>query len=88
MLTMTYDLNAARDHVSWYYQMIDVLAEKLPNITRVINYEDMIADPVSAVRAAANLCGLPATDTVPFDIGDDRDCAAPYREFMTADLSR
>lgn len=84
----SYDLNAARDHVSWYYQMIDVLAEKLPNITRVINYEDMIADPVSAVRAAANLCGLPATDTVPFDIGDDRGCAAPYRELMTADLSR
>ena len=39
--------------------MADLLAQKLPNIVRVIRYEDMVADPATALRAAADLCGLP-----------------------------
>ena len=81
-----YDLKAAREHIVWYYQMMDVLAEKLPNIVRVIHYEDMVADPATALRAAAELCGLPVNDTISLKIGDDRECAAPYRELIAAEL--
>lgn len=82
----SYDLQAARDHVVWYHQMIDLLAQKLPHLVRVINYEDMIADPAGALRTAAELCGLPMTPRPPPPLGDDRGCAGPYRELMAPEL--
>jgi tetratricopeptide (TPR) repeat protein len=80
-----YDLKAARDHIVWYHHMIDLLAQKLPAIVHVIRYEDMIADPTAALRAAADLCGVPMTDRPLPVLGDDRDAAAPYRQFMAAE---
>jgi tetratricopeptide (TPR) repeat protein len=81
-----YDLKAARDHVLWYHQMIDLLAEKLPDSVRVIRYEDVVADPAAALRTAAELCGLPPPSGPVPCVGDDRGCAKPYRQFMAAAL--
>jgi hypothetical protein len=53
----------------------------------VIRYEDMVADPAAALRAAADLCGVPMTDRPLPVLGDDRDAAAPYRQFMAAELA-
>ena len=83
----SYDLKAAREHVLWYHQMMDVLAAMLPTIVRVIQYEDMVADPAAALRTAANLCGLPAPEASLPAVGDDRGCAEPYRQFMAAELN-
>lgn len=81
-----YDLGAIRKYVSWYYRMIDMIAEKLPRITLVLQYEDMIADPAAALAAGAALCGLePPVGPLP-EIGDDRGCAEPYRQWMAAAL--
>jgi len=79
-----YDLKAARAHVAWYYEMMDLLAAKLPHIVRVIRYEDMVADPVTALGIAADLCGIPMRHGPLPQIGDDRGCAAPYRELMAS----
>jgi tetratricopeptide (TPR) repeat protein len=81
-----YDLKSIRDHLIWYHQMIDVLAEKLPNIARVILYEDMVTDPLAARQVAADLCGLSVSQRPLPAIGDDRGCAAPYRKMMAAAL--
>jgi tetratricopeptide (TPR) repeat protein len=83
----SYDLKAAREYILWYHEMIDMVAAKLPEITRVIRYEDMIVDPAGALRTAAELCGLPMSQGPLPDIGDDRGCAAPYRQFMAEALS-
>jgi tetratricopeptide (TPR) repeat protein len=82
----SYDLKAARDHVVWYHQMIDLLAQKLPNIVRVIQYEDMVVDPAAALRTAADLCGLPMPQRPLPPLGDDRGCSEPYRELIAAEL--
>jgi tetratricopeptide (TPR) repeat protein len=83
----SYDLKAARDHVLWYHQMIDLLVQKLPpHIVRVIHYEDMVADPAGALRTAADLCGLPMPQRPLPQAGDDRGCAEPYRELMASEL--
>jgi tetratricopeptide (TPR) repeat protein len=79
-------LGTARDHVVWYHQMIDLLAEKLPDITRVMRYEDIIADPTGAVRTVADWLELPMLDGLLPVLGDDRGCAQPYRKFMAATL--
>jgi tetratricopeptide (TPR) repeat protein len=79
-----YDLKTIREHLTWCHDMMNVLAEKVPNIVRVIHYEDMVANPAAALRTALELCGLAMpTKPVP-EIGDDRGCASPYREFMAA----
>jgi len=83
----SYDLKATSEYVAWYHQMIDLMAQKLPDIVRVVHYEDMIADPAAALQVAADLCGLPMTDKPLPKIGDDRGCAEPYREFMATALN-
>jgi tetratricopeptide (TPR) repeat protein len=83
----SYSLKAAREHIAWYHEMIDLLAEKLPPIARIIRYEDMVADPRGALQVCAELCGLPMTDAALPDIGDDRGCAAPYLARIKAELA-
>jgi len=77
-----YDLKATRDYVLWYHQMVDLLAEKFPEIVRVVHYEDMVVRPAVALRAAADLCGLPMTERSLPPLGDDRGSAEPYRKLM------
>jgi tetratricopeptide (TPR) repeat protein len=84
----SYDLKSARDHIEWYHQMIDRLAEKLPEITRVIRYEEIVTNPAAALTKAAELCGLPATANSLPEIGDDRGCAVPYLQSMATELNR
>ena len=63
---------------------IDRLMKRLPDVSRVVRYEEVIDDPKAAVDIAADLCGAPvATGPVPRP-GDDRGCAEPYKEFMRA----
>src|SRR5262249_18343870 len=83
-----YDLKAARDYVAWYHEMMDLLAEKLPDIVRIINYEDMVSDPAAALRVVADLCNVPMRHGPLPKIGNDRGCAEPYREFMAAALKQ
>jgi hypothetical protein len=82
----SYDLKSTREHLVWYHQMIDALAEKLPTIARVIHYEDIIADPAAALRMGADLCGLTVEKGALPELGDDRNCAEPYRALIAAAL--
>ena len=86
--SFAYNLKTARDYIAWYHEMMDLLAEKLPGIVRIIRYEDMVADPPAALRIAAELCGIPMQHGPLPELGDDRGCAAPYREFMAAELAK
>lgn len=83
----SYDLKATYDHIAWYHEMADLMAEKLPDHVRIINYEDMVDDPAGALKVAAELCGLPLPDGPAPPIGDDRGCAEPYRKLMAESLS-
>jgi hypothetical protein len=77
-----YNLESIREHVTWYHQMMDLLAEKLPNAVRIIHYEDMVADPAGALQVAAELCSLALPEGQLPPIGNDSGCAAPYLDFM------
>lgn len=81
-----YDLKAARDHLLWYNQMVDLMAAKFPAITRVVSYEDMLANPAGALRTAAELCGLPSPIGSLPPLDGDVGSAGPYREFIAAAL--
>jgi tetratricopeptide (TPR) repeat protein len=83
----SYNLKSARDHIEWYHQMIDTLASKLPHISRVIQYEDIIADPESALQIGADLCGLRLPRVALPEIGDDRGCSKPYQALIAATLA-
>lgn len=82
----SYDLKSVHEYITWYNQMIDLLAERLGDRVRIIPYEEMIADPAGALRVAADLCGLPMRDGPLPALGDDRGCAEPYRQSMAAAL--
>jgi len=81
-----YDVKSIREYVAWYYEMIDVLSEKLPHISMIVQYEEMIANPEAALKAAAALCSMDASNAAVPSLGDDRGCGAPYRDFIAAEL--
>jgi tetratricopeptide (TPR) repeat protein len=81
-----YDMKLIYEHIAWYNDMMDLMAEKLPDAVRVIRYEDMVEDPAGALAVAAELCGLPMPDEPVPTVGDDRGCAEPYRDLIAAAL--
>jgi hypothetical protein len=81
-----YSLTTIRQYISWYREMSDALVEKLPDRACVINYEDMIANPLSALGTLAELCGLAIPEGALPSVGDDRNCAAPYHDLMKREL--
>jgi hypothetical protein len=81
-----YDIKTIFEYIAWYYEMVDLWLDKFPTVTRVIQYEAMIADPATALKVVADLCGVPMSDSPLPQLGDDRGCAAPYREMMDAAL--
>jgi Sulfotransferase family/Tetratricopeptide repeat len=83
-----YDLKATREHILWQYQITDLMAEKFPDIVRVIHYEDMIANPMICLRAAAELCGLSIPNGLLPAVAGDTDRSAPYRQRMMMELQR
>jgi tetratricopeptide (TPR) repeat protein len=77
-----YDLKAIRDYLSWYNTMIDLAADKFPEIAKVVRYETMVDDPATVLHGVAELCGLGVNGGPVPALGHDRGCAAPYRELM------
>jgi hypothetical protein len=77
-----YDLKAIRDYLDWYNTMIDLTAEKLADIARVVSYEAMADDPAATLRSAAELCGLSVNDSPVPALPNDRGCSAPYRALL------
>jgi tetratricopeptide (TPR) repeat protein len=77
-----YDLKSIRDYLNWYDTMIDLTAQKLPDITRVVSDERMVDDPAATLREVARLCGVSAPDVPAPTLGHDRGCAVPYKSLM------
>ena len=75
------NLNDIQEYVSWCHEMIDAMMEKLGERAFVVAYEDMVEDPGASCRKVADLCGLKMGEATLPDIGDDRGCAKPYRNF-------
>ena len=77
-----YNIDKIFNYISWYYQMADVWKNKLPEITMVLSYEEIIANPKNILQNVAQFCGLyPPTDVEPRLAGDSG-CSEPYREFL------
>jgi tetratricopeptide (TPR) repeat protein len=83
-----YDLKAARDHIDWYNEMMDLIAATYPDLVRAVTYEEMVDDPLAVRNLVANLCGIEPGPSTILDIGDDRGCAAPYEELMAAEQAK
>jgi tetratricopeptide (TPR) repeat protein len=82
-----YDLHAARRHIIWYNQIMDVIAAAFPDITLQIGYEEMIEKPAAVRSAAARLIGFDTPSTPMPTLGDDRNCATPYRGLLEVALA-
>lgn len=80
----SYDMGMIREHIEWYHQMMDLMQQKNPDNVRIVHYEDMVENPAAALKVAADLCGLQMPKNPNLSVGDDRGCAEPYRDMMTA----
>lgn len=83
-----YDVKTIKEHMDWYYGFIDICAEKLPGISRVIDYDDFVADPKAGLCAAQELCGLDGEFGPIPQTGDDRGVAEPYAAMIAEALRR
>lgn len=78
----SYDLDATREYVRWYYRMMDAFREKFPEMVAELRYEEIIASPDSIARAVQQLCGLPAQKVEIPPLGNDEGAAVPYKSLM------
>jgi tetratricopeptide (TPR) repeat protein len=83
----SYNLNAARDHVSRYHSMIDILAKRFPENVRVTRYEDAVGNPASVLALVSELCGIDILPKTSIGIVDDRGCSIPYRQLMAGEAA-
>ena len=81
------DLRDIREYISFCHTMMEEAAEKMPTISRVLAYEDMVKAPGAALAQAAELCNIETSGSNLPSIGDDRGCAAPYQKFMAGALN-
>ena len=82
-----YDLKSIADYVAWYNAMIALVAQKHSDVSIVVSYENMIADPNAVLHSVAGLIGLRVASGPRPDLIDDRDVAKPYKELMGAFLA-
>jgi tetratricopeptide (TPR) repeat protein len=78
----SYNLKSARDHITWYDQTMHLMAEKFPDIVRILSYEDIVAQPGAAVELVTQLCDQPTPDITLPELVGDVGCATPYREML------
>jgi tetratricopeptide (TPR) repeat protein len=83
--SFAYDLSSIYEYLDWYHAMMETLARKFPSLCLATTYEEIVADPRQFVKSVAEFCELPFV-TLPQlpDVGDDRACAGPYRQFMVS----
>jgi tetratricopeptide (TPR) repeat protein len=79
-----YDLATIFEYLSLYNEMSALWMERLPSLTMSVEYEDMIADPRGTLTGVARFCGASMPHGPLPMLGDDRGCAAPYRELIAA----
>ena len=79
-----YSIDGIREYIGWYQEIMDLCVGRQPNVSRIIQYEDMIENPKAALEVAAELCGLPLKHEPLPVVGDDRGCGKFYSEFMAA----
>ncbi len=80
----SYRLPDVYEYLSWYHRMEDMWAKKYPEHVMLVAYEDMAANPAATLARVAELCGVAASTGDLPDIGDDRNCAEPFREMLAA----
>lgn len=78
----SYDIDAARDYVNWYYSMQNRFAALLPNLVKTVTYEDMVTDPLRIANEVREFCGIPTGFGKLPDIGDDRGAYEPVAQYF------
>jgi tetratricopeptide (TPR) repeat protein len=83
----SYNLKSAREHITWYHQMMQLMADKFPDIVRILDYEDIVARPAATFEVVTQLCDQPMPDIKLPEVVGDVGCATPYRERLAAALA-
>ena len=77
-----YDIKTIKENMDWYYALSEIYSEKLPGISQIVYYEDMLKNPAAVLDAAGKLCGIDVkADALP-NIGNDQGIGGPYRKLI------
>lgn len=80
----TLDPDWARGHVERYHQMIDIWAEKFPDQTLVVSYDNLVETPKKLLGQVLEFTGIGAENIGQIDISpfDDRGVADGYATWL------
>lgn len=78
-----YSIHSIKEYVHWYYSVMETLSEKLPDRTRLVSYEELIAAPKKLRGELAEFCGLRQTDFPIPVLGNDIGCAKLYPQIAS-----
>jgi len=78
----SYNQDVCREYIECYNQLIDIWAEKMPDRSMILSYEDMVSEPRIAQERLTQLVPLELPADREFAVGDDRGCARPYAGYL------
>ena len=82
-----YSLPTANSYVGWYRSMAALLRARTPHLAAACSYEDLIERPRDVMASAGRLLERDLEVRTDFRISHDgRNCSAPYRDRIRADL--
>ncbi len=81
-----YRLSTIMQQIQFWRSAVDGWSNAEPERCLAVGYEELVADPSSALARICGFCHLSMPDLPPRPVFDDSGCAAPYREMMEACL--
>ncbi len=81
-----YRLSTIMQQFQLWRAAVDSWSKAKPERCLAIGYEELVADPTSALAEICGFCNLSMPELPPRPTYDDRGCAEPYREMMEACL--
>ena len=82
---LLYNIGTINKYISNQFALMDDLAQKYPDIVRIIKYEDLVTDVDGSMKQVTELCGIADHDRPFPSVGNDQGCAELYREFFLSD---
>jgi len=73
-----------KEYIEWYFAMIDIWCKKFPDNTLIVQYEDLVADPISTLVNVLDFTGIGSDkiaeiSSLPYD---DRGAFANYSNWL------
>jgi tetratricopeptide (TPR) repeat protein len=85
----SYDLSSLKEYITKYYQIVDLMADLMPQKVRVINYEELVSNPADICTDVLADCGVSTDASLSYgEVQNDVGCSNLFQALMQSEIER